>query len=126
MLVYALKYTTVPPRGAGGAAPAAHARGGAAPRGRAPAPRLAALLAPGRGAGPGPAGRRRLRRPGDRREGRGPVHHRRGRRTGGVLIVMRHGATDQEVQRVVRVIEEMGYQARPMPGTQRTAARPGG
>jgi len=38
-----------------------------------------------------------------------------------VLIVMRHGATEQEVQRVVRVIEEMGYQARPMPGNQRTA-----
>ena len=38
-----------------------------------------------------------------------------------MLIVMRHGATDQEVQRVVRVIEEMGYQARPMPGSQRTA-----
>jgi len=34
---------------------------------------------------------------------------------------MRHGATEQEVQRVVRVIEEMGYQARPMPGNQRTA-----
>jgi len=38
-----------------------------------------------------------------------------------LLIVMRHGATEQEVQRVVRVIEEMGYQARPMPGNQRTA-----
>ena len=38
-----------------------------------------------------------------------------------MLIVMRHGATEQEVQRVVRVIEEMGYQARPMPGNQRTA-----
>src|SRR3989449_6286849 len=34
---------------------------------------------------------------------------------------MRHGATEDEVRRVVRVIEEMGYQARPMPGTQRTA-----
>jgi 3-deoxy-7-phosphoheptulonate synthase len=38
-----------------------------------------------------------------------------------VLIVMRHGATDEEVQRVVAVIREMGYQARPMPGAQRTA-----
>jgi len=38
-----------------------------------------------------------------------------------VLIVMRHGATEQEVQRVVTVIREMGYQARPMPGAQRTA-----
>jgi len=38
-----------------------------------------------------------------------------------VLIVMRHGATPDEVQKVVSVIEEMGYQARPMPGAQRTA-----
>jgi 3-deoxy-7-phosphoheptulonate synthase len=38
-----------------------------------------------------------------------------------VLIVMRHGATDEEVRRVVAVIEEMGYHARPMPGAQRTA-----
>jgi len=38
-----------------------------------------------------------------------------------VLIVMRHGATEEEVRRVVAVIEEMGYKARPMPGAQRTA-----
>jgi len=38
-----------------------------------------------------------------------------------VLIVMRHGATTDEVQKVVSVIEEMGYQATPMPGAQRTA-----
>jgi 3-deoxy-7-phosphoheptulonate synthase len=38
-----------------------------------------------------------------------------------VLIVMRHGATREEVQKVVSVIEEMGYQAQPMPGNQRTA-----
>jgi 3-deoxy-7-phosphoheptulonate synthase len=38
-----------------------------------------------------------------------------------VLIVMRHGATADEVQKVVSVIEEMGYQASPMPGAQRTA-----
>jgi 3-deoxy-7-phosphoheptulonate synthase len=38
-----------------------------------------------------------------------------------VLIVMRHGASDAEIQRVVAVIEEMGYKARPMPGAQRTA-----
>ncbi len=37
-----------------------------------------------------------------------------------MLIVMRHGAPEQEIQRVVAVIEEMGYQARPMPGRQRT------
>jgi 3-deoxy-7-phosphoheptulonate synthase len=38
-----------------------------------------------------------------------------------VLIVMRHGATTAELDRVVAVIKEMGYQARPMPGAQRTA-----
>ncbi len=38
-----------------------------------------------------------------------------------MLIVMRHGATEAEIQRVVGVIREMGYQARPMPGAQRTA-----
>src|SRR5512145_2677829 len=34
---------------------------------------------------------------------------------------MRHGASREEVQKVVSVIEEMGYQAQPMPGAQRTA-----
>jgi 3-deoxy-7-phosphoheptulonate synthase len=38
-----------------------------------------------------------------------------------MLIVMQHGATDAEIRRVVSTIEEMGYQARPMPGAQRTA-----
>jgi len=38
-----------------------------------------------------------------------------------VLIVMRHGATEEELQKVITVIREMGYQARPMPGAQRTA-----
>jgi 3-deoxy-7-phosphoheptulonate synthase len=38
-----------------------------------------------------------------------------------MLIVMRHGAADEEVERVVATIEEMGYQARPMPGKQRTS-----
>jgi 3-deoxy-7-phosphoheptulonate synthase len=38
-----------------------------------------------------------------------------------VLIVMRHGATEAELRRVVAVIEGMGYKARPMPGAQRTA-----
>jgi 3-deoxy-7-phosphoheptulonate synthase len=37
-----------------------------------------------------------------------------------MLIVMRHGAPDDDVRRVVATIEEMGYQARPMPGKQRT------
>src|SRR2546428_2338751 len=38
-----------------------------------------------------------------------------------MLIVMRPGATEEEIQKVVAVIKEMGYQARPMPGAQRTA-----
>jgi 3-deoxy-7-phosphoheptulonate synthase len=37
-----------------------------------------------------------------------------------MLVVMRHGAQQDEVDRVVATIEEMGYQARPMPGKQRT------
>ncbi len=38
-----------------------------------------------------------------------------------MLVVMRHDATQAQVDRVVRTIEAMGYQARPMPGAQRTA-----
>ena len=38
-----------------------------------------------------------------------------------MLIVMKHGATSAEVDRVVAVINELGYEARPMPGAQRTA-----
>jgi 3-deoxy-7-phosphoheptulonate synthase len=38
-----------------------------------------------------------------------------------MLVVMRHGASPEDVQRVVSAIEEMGYQARPMPGRQRTS-----
>jgi 3-deoxy-7-phosphoheptulonate synthase len=38
-----------------------------------------------------------------------------------MLVVMKHGAKPAEVEAVVRVIEEMGYEARPMPGAQRTA-----
>ena len=37
-----------------------------------------------------------------------------------MLIVMRHGAAEEEIRRVAATIEEMGYQARPMPGRQRT------
>jgi len=37
-----------------------------------------------------------------------------------MLIVMRHGAPQEDVDRVVAAIEEMGYQARPMRGHQRT------
>ena len=38
-----------------------------------------------------------------------------------MLVVMKHGATPEEIDGVVRTIEELGYQARPMPGAQRTA-----
>jgi 3-deoxy-7-phosphoheptulonate synthase len=38
-----------------------------------------------------------------------------------MLVVMSHDATPEHVARVVATIEEMGYQARPMPGAQRTS-----
>jgi 3-deoxy-7-phosphoheptulonate synthase len=38
-----------------------------------------------------------------------------------MLIVMKADATDGQVEAVVRVIEELGYRAHPMPGTSRTA-----
>jgi 3-deoxy-7-phosphoheptulonate synthase len=38
-----------------------------------------------------------------------------------MLVVMRHDATPQEIEAVVNTIREMGYEARPMPGKQRTA-----
>ncbi len=38
-----------------------------------------------------------------------------------MLIVMKHGARPDDVDRVVRAIEEMGYEGRPMPGKQRVA-----
>ena len=38
-----------------------------------------------------------------------------------MLVVMKHGASQAEIDAVVEVIEEMGYEARPMPGAQRTA-----
>jgi 3-deoxy-7-phosphoheptulonate synthase len=38
-----------------------------------------------------------------------------------MLVVMQHGAVGAEIDRVVEVITEMGYEARPMPGAQRTA-----
>jgi len=37
-----------------------------------------------------------------------------------MLIVMHHGATDDQIRRVCDTIAEMGYQSRPMPGRQRT------
>ncbi len=38
-----------------------------------------------------------------------------------MLVVMEHGANADQVERVVSTIESLGYQARPMPGAQRTA-----
>jgi 3-deoxy-7-phosphoheptulonate synthase len=38
-----------------------------------------------------------------------------------MLVVMENHATPEQIERVVKTIEEMGYQARPMPGEQRTA-----
>ncbi|HEY1952221.1 MAG TPA: 3-deoxy-7-phosphoheptulonate synthase [Gemmatimonadaceae bacterium] len=38
-----------------------------------------------------------------------------------MLVVMQHDATAKDVERVVSIIQEMGYDARPMPGAQRTA-----
>src|SRR5205807_303644 len=85
------------------------------PRSRRPATRLDALLSAGREFGPGAHGRDALRRTGDGRGRRRPVHHRSGRgESVAVLIVMRHGATEAEVRRVIAVIEEMGYKARPV------------
>ena len=37
-----------------------------------------------------------------------------------MLVVMRHSAPQEDIDRVVATIEEMGYTARPMPGKQRT------
>ena len=38
-----------------------------------------------------------------------------------MLVVMRHDATPEDIEGVVKTMEEMGYEARPMPGKQRTA-----
>src|SRR6187549_1006375 len=38
-----------------------------------------------------------------------------------MLVVMEHGASNAQIDRVCTVIKEMGYEARPMPGAQRTA-----
>ena len=37
-----------------------------------------------------------------------------------MLVVMKHGASESEVQAVVDEIERLGYEAHPMPGKQRT------
>ncbi len=38
-----------------------------------------------------------------------------------MLVVMSHSAQADDIQRVINTIEEMGYEARPIPGSQRTA-----
>ncbi len=38
-----------------------------------------------------------------------------------MLVVMNHGAPEEDIQRVIDTIEDMGYGARPIPGKQRTA-----
>jgi 3-deoxy-7-phosphoheptulonate synthase len=38
-----------------------------------------------------------------------------------MLVVMSHNAQEEDVERVVSTIEDMGYEARPIPGAQRTA-----
>jgi 3-deoxy-7-phosphoheptulonate synthase len=38
-----------------------------------------------------------------------------------MLVVMGHNAQDEDIKRVIRTIEDMGYEARPIPGAQRTA-----
>src|SRR5690606_3959319 len=38
-----------------------------------------------------------------------------------MLVVMAHNATDAEIEAVVTTIQEMGYEAAPIPGKQRTA-----
>src|SRR5258706_8802311 len=81
---------------------------------------LDALLSSSRNFGPGENCGHALWRPGVGGEGWRSLHYWRWE-TLVVLIVMRHGATPDEVQKVISVIEEMGYQAQPMPGNQRTA-----
>jgi len=38
-----------------------------------------------------------------------------------MLVVMKQSASEEEIGRVVETIQDMGYDARPMPGKQRTA-----
>ncbi|MGH7552885.1 MAG: 3-deoxy-7-phosphoheptulonate synthase, partial [Longimicrobiales bacterium] len=42
-------------------------------------------------------------------------------RVGLMLVVMSHNASHSDVERVLEVIRDMGYEARPIPGKQRTA-----
>jgi 3-deoxy-7-phosphoheptulonate synthase len=38
-----------------------------------------------------------------------------------MLVVMRHNATPEQIRQVVDVMQELGYEARPIPGRQRTS-----
>src|SRR5262249_34460198 len=109
------------PRGAcPGHSPDSPAGGRPGEGGGSEASSLDALLSSGRNFGPGENCGQALWRSRFGGERRGSLHHW-GRETVDVLIVMRHGATRDEVDKVISVIEEMGYQAQLMPGAQRTA-----
>src|SRR3954471_18813272 len=85
--------------------------------GTAEASRVDPLLSTGRARRHPRTRRSALRRSGH--AGRRRLHVRdRGRL---MLVVMEHGATQAQVDRVVQVIVEMGYQGSPMPGAQRTS-----
>ena len=38
-----------------------------------------------------------------------------------MLVVMKHNASSQQINDVVEMIQELGYEARPIPGRQRTS-----
>ncbi|MFN0087498.1 MAG: 3-deoxy-7-phosphoheptulonate synthase, partial [Blastocatellia bacterium] len=38
-----------------------------------------------------------------------------------MLIVMTSGASDADIERVIKAVESAGYRAHPMPGANRTA-----
>src|SRR4051812_13391406 len=85
--------------------------------GRWPAAARADSLLPTRRTGRhSSVGRRAIRRSGHARVRRMAFRHR-GRV---MLVVMQNHATPEQIERVVKTIEEMGYQARPMPGGTRT------
>ncbi len=72
----------------------------------------------------GPARRAEPRRshPHASRAGRaGPQHEGRDERKRLMLILMKNGATEEDIARVTEAIEAMGYEARAIPGQQRTA-----
>src|SRR5215831_7565590 len=85
-------------------------------RGRAEASGADPLLPAGRRGRHSRHRRRALHWPADARDGRVDFRDR-GRV---MLVVMQNHATPEQIDRVVKVIEEMGYSARPMPGETRT------